>query len=141
MIRTLTFAIATCLATASAAAVDKPVTLPGNPPADVVAWLQPLAGRAAIACGTHPFAKTESAALACAADAIRQSKPFWIVFEDVGLDYTGWTGVVSNAEGRSWSIRFDAGSSMAHMERPHSVNVFTCGGLSLEGPKLRCLGL
>ena len=138
MTRTLPFAIAIWLFAAPAGAIEKSVTLPGNPPADVVEWLQPLAGPTAIACGTHPFAKTESSALACAADAIRQSKPFWIVFEDVGLDYSGWTGVVSNADGRSWSIRFDAGSHMTHMERPHSVNVFTCGGLALEGPRLRC---
>ena len=143
MIRTLTVALALILV-APASAVEKLLGAPAAqapasvPPDEVTAWLQPLAGRAAIACGTHEFAKTASAALTCAAEAIAQSKPFWIVFEDTSLDYHGWTGVVRNAEGKAWSIRFDGGSTMANMRRPHSVTVLTCDSLAVEGAQVRC---
>ncbi len=144
MIRTLTVAFALILAF-PAAAVEKLLAPPAAgpallaPPADVVGWLQPLAGSTGIACGTHSLANRESPALACAADAIRQSKPFWIVFEEVGADNGSWTGMVRNADGKAWSVRFDHGSKLAHMSRPQSVTVLSCTGLAVEGTGVLCI--
>ena len=111
------FALAALLA-APAAAPPASAPVPANPPGEVVDWLQPLAGQAAIACDT----------LACATSAIQQSKAFWIAL-DTHATPAAWTGIVRNAEGKAWSVSF----------APRSVTVLSCGSIVVEPAGLRCV--
>jgi hypothetical protein len=103
---------------APAAASPTPTPAPASPPSEVLGWLQPLAGRAATACDT----------LACAAEALRSARPFWIVL-DTHATPGAWTGMVRNAEGKAWSVSFG----------PHSITVLSCGRLVAEPAGLRCV--
>ena len=114
----LSFALAALLA-APAAAPSTTVPASAVPPGEVLGWLQPLAGQSALACGTR---------LTCAADALRDSKPFWIVL-DTHATQSAWTGIVKNAEGKAWSVSFG----------PHSVTVLSCNELVVEAAGLRCI--
>ena len=121
----LSFALAALLA-APAAVSTTPA--PADPPGDVLGWLQPLAGQAAVACGTVHAARPESSPLACATNAIEQSKPFWIVL-DTHDTPAAWTGIVRNAEGKAWSVSFG----------PRSVTVLSCASILVEPAGLRCI--
>lgn len=139
MPRALSLAVSALLALPAAAA-GMPEVPAADPPGLVVDWLRPLAGQSAIRCGTHHLATRKSPALACAADAIRRSQPFWVVLDGAGQGPGVWTGIVRNAQGKAWSIRFDEGSTTAGVQRRRSVTVLTCGALAVEGAGLGCVG-
>jgi hypothetical protein len=101
-------------------------------------WVSHLAGTTALSCHANRFSLDQAEPLACAQRAIADSKPFWISFEEIGLDYGGWRGFVRNAEGQMWMVTYDFGSSMKNMERPHVVSVVTCERLYVEGTQVRC---
>ncbi len=101
-------------------------------------WVSHLAGAPALSCHANRFSLDQSESLACAERAISDAKPFWISFEEVGLDYGGWRGFVRNADGRMWMVSYDFGSTMKNMQRPQVVTVTTCKRLYVEDAKIRC---
>jgi len=125
----------------AAGAVELPASVANVSAGDeqlLAGWVSHLAGAPAQSCHANRYAIDASEPLACAERAIADAKPFWIAFEEVGLDYGGWRGFVRNADGRMWMVSYDFGSSIKNMERPHVVSVTTCKRLYVEDAKIRC---
>jgi len=128
----------------AAGAVELPAPIPNAPVGDgqlLTDWVSHLAGASALSCHANKFALDQAEPLACEERAIADSKPFWLPFEQVGLDYGGPRGFVRNDAGQMWMVSYDSGSAMKSMQRPHIVSVVTCKRLYVEDAKVRCDGL
>ena len=109
-----------------------------KPPQDYADWIARIAGKDAFACGHNSYPKQTPGSLDCARRAMSSTHPFWISFQVLEADYSGWVGIARNASGKIWAVSYDSGETMPGRERPRSITIATCQKLALRDHRVQC---
>ena len=109
-----------------------------RPPLEFAGWVERAAGKNALACGYNSSPEQKSASLACAQKALSSTRPFWISYQVLEADYSGWTGVTRNASGNISLMTYDNGETMRGRERPRSLTIAPCHHLALVNGIVQC---
>jgi hypothetical protein len=110
-----------------------------RPPKEFAEWIVRVAGQDALACGHNSTREEKASSLACARKAVSSKAPFWISYQILEADYSGWSGITRNASGNTWLVTYDHGETMHGRERPRSITIVTCHKLALGNGTLQCV--
>ncbi len=72
------------------------------------AHLRPLAGSSAIDCGHVGLHENPEKSKRCAQDAVKSIHPFFVAYDDMGIDSLIMYGLASDGHGRAWRVTYDS---------------------------------
>lgn len=67
-----------------------------------------VAGREPVSCGEVPLGDKRTEAIACAREASRSGKAFWVAFQLQSTDSYLWEGAAGDGRGGYWRIFYDS---------------------------------
>lgn len=72
------------------------------------AHLRPLAGSSATDCGHVGLHENPEKSKSCAQDAVKSIHPFFVAYDDTGIDSLIMCGLASDGHGRAWRVTYDS---------------------------------
>ena len=67
-----------------------------------------LAGDGAINCGRAPWMKSPASHIECAENALRDKRPFYVLFDHRGVDSQVAESIASDSTGKAFLLRYDS---------------------------------